>query len=138
MSGTFNLRVVTPEGQVLRESCEFVIIPGEAGELGILPNHAPLIAGLNVGVVRYTIDGKTKLMAISGGFVEVADNVVSLLAETAEPGDMIDLSRALSAKERAEKRLSHPGDDLDLRRAELALRRAVARISAAENGVKHH
>ncbi|CAA7599725.1 ATP synthase, Delta/Epsilon chain, beta-sandwich domain protein [Acididesulfobacillus acetoxydans] len=138
MAGTFKLRVVAPEGQVLREDCEFVVLPGEVGELGILRNHAPLIAGLRVGVVRYTIDSKINLMAVSGGFVEVADNVVSLLAETAEPGDTIDLKRALAAKERAEKRLSHPGGDVDLRRAEMALRKALARISAAEGGAKYH
>lgn len=138
MAGTFALRVVCPEGNVLKDDVEFVVLPGQAGELGILPNHAPLIAGLNVGVLRYTKDGNTRRMAISGGFVEVADNQVTVLAETAEPGEMIDLARALAAKERAEKRLAQRDGDVDLKRAEFALRKALARIKAAENGGKHH
>lgn len=138
MAGTFALRVVSPEGNVLKDDVEFAVLPGEAGELGILPNHAPLIAGLNVGVIRYTKEGDSKRLAISGGFVEVADNQVTVLAETAEPGEMIDLTRALAAKERAEMRISQHRDDVDLRRAEFALKKAVARINAAENVGKHH
>ena len=137
MAGTFALRVVSPEGNVLKDDVEFVILPGQAGELGILPNHAPLIAGLNVGVMRYTKDGSTKRMAISGGFVEVADNQVTVLAETAEPGELIDLQRALAAKERAERRLARKDGDMDLQRAEFALRKAMARIKAAEKSDKH-
>lgn len=138
MAGTFALRVVSPEGNVLKDDVEFVVLPGEAGELGILPNHAPLIAGLNVGVIRYTKEGNIKRLAISGGFVEVADNQVTVLAETAEPGEMIDLARALAAKERAEKRISQRTAELDVRRAEFALRKALSRIQAAEDGSKHH
>ncbi|MDI6813597.1 MAG: F0F1 ATP synthase subunit epsilon [Desulfitobacteriaceae bacterium] len=138
MAGTFALRVVSPQGNVLKDDVEFMVLPSEAGELGILPNHAPLIAGLNVGVMRYTKDGSTQRLAISGGFVEVADNQVTVLAETAEPGGMIDLARALAAKERAEKRLSMRTGEIDVRRAELALRKALARISAAEDEAKQH
>ncbi len=132
MAGTFTLRVVSPEGQVVKEEVEFVVLPGESGELGILPNHAPLIAGLQIGVMRYTANGSVRKLALSGGFVEVGDNKATVLADTAEPGDMIDLARALAAKERAEKRLTQRTAEIDLRRAEFALRKAVARISAAE------
>jgi len=132
MAGTFTLRVVSPEGNVLKEEAEFVVIPGETGEIGILPNHAPLIAAMTVGVIRYTINGTTHRIATSGGFVEVADNKVSILADTAEPGEAIDLKRAEAARERAEKRLEQKSGDVDPRRAELALRRAIARISAAQ------
>lgn len=130
MAGTFTLRIVSPEGNVLKEEVEFVLLPGGAGELGILPNHAPLIAGLDIGVARYTVEGKVKRLAVAGGFVEVADNSVTLLADTAELSDQIDLERAERAKERATKRLSSISSDTDVRRAELALRRAVARINA--------
>jgi len=130
MAGTFSLRIVTPQGNVLKEDVEFVVMPGEMGELGILPNHAPLIAGLDIGVLRYTKEGEVKKVAIAGGFAEVADNVVTVLAETAEPAEKIDLARAKAAKERAEQRLASRSPDTDLVRAELALRKAIARLKA--------
>jgi len=133
MAGTFSLRIVSPEGNVLKEDVEFVVLPGGLGELGILPNHAPLIAGLNVGVIRYTQNSTIKRVAITGGFVEVIDNSATVLADTAELSEDIDLTRAIDAKERATKRLASHSDEIDVRRAEYALRRAVARINAAEN-----
>lgn len=133
MAGTFSLRIVSPEGNVLKEDVEFVILPGELGELGILPNHAPLISGLDAGVIRYTQNSTIKLVAISGGFVEVVDNSATVLADTAELSEEIDLTRAVEAKERAMKLLEARSNEIDLRRAEYALRRATARISAAED-----
>jgi F-type H+-transporting ATPase subunit epsilon len=133
MAGTFSLRIVSPEGNVLKEDVEFVVLPGGLGELGILPNHAPLIAGLDIGVIRYTLQSTIKRVAIAGGFVEVADNSATVLADTAELSEEIDLPRALEAKERALKRLAARSNEIDERRAEYALRRAAARISAAEN-----
>ena len=132
MAGTFSLRIVSPEGNVLKEDVEFVVLPGGLGELGILPNHAPLISGLDVGVIRYTLNGTIKRVAITGGFVEVIDNTAIVLADTAELAEEIDLARALEAKERAEKRLSARSNEIDLRRVEFALRRAAARINAVE------
>lgn len=131
MAGTFSLRIVSPEGNVLKEDVEFVVLPGGMGELGILPNHAPLIAGLDIGVIRYTLSGTTKQAAIAGGFVEVADNQAIVLADTIELAEEIDLKRAMEAKERAQKRLSARTAEIDVRRAEFALRRAAARISAS-------
>ncbi|HBV86726.1 MAG TPA: F0F1 ATP synthase subunit epsilon [Desulfosporosinus sp.] len=131
MAGTFSLRIVSPEGNLLKEDVEFVVLPGGMGELGILPNHAPLIAGLDVGVIRYTRSGSTKHAAIAGGFVEVVDNQAIVLADTAELGEAIDLKRAMEAKERAMKRLAARTNEIDVRRAEYALRRAIARISAS-------
>jgi F-type H+-transporting ATPase subunit epsilon len=131
MAGTFSLRIVSPEGNVLKEDVEFVVLPGGLGELGILPNHAPLISGLNIGVIRYTLNGTIKRVAITGGFVEVVDNLVTVLADAAELSEEIDLTRAVEAKERAMKLLAARSNEIDIRRAEYALRRAVARISAA-------
>ncbi len=130
MAGTFSLRVVSPEGNVLKEDVEFVVLPGGLGELGILPNHTPIIAGLDVGVIRYTLNGTIKQAAIAGGFVEVVDNQAIVLADSAELAEKIDLTRAVEAKERALKRLSNRTNEVDVRRAEYALRRAAARISA--------
>ncbi|TGE33936.1 F0F1 ATP synthase subunit epsilon [Desulfosporosinus sp. Sb-LF] len=133
MAGTFALRIVSPVGDVLNEDVEFVVLPGGSGELGILPNHAPLIAALDVGVARYTLNGGTiKRVAIAGGFVEVADNSATVLAESAELGEEVDLTRAVKAKERATNRLTSRSNEIDVRRAEYALRKATARISAAE------
>jgi F-type H+-transporting ATPase subunit epsilon len=132
MANTFELRIVAPEGQVLQKDVEFVLLPGEAGELGVLAKHTPLIAGLKTGVLQYTADSGRKRVALSGGFVEIADDKATVLADTAEPGELIDLTRAMAAKERAEKRLSERTADIDIKRAEFALRRALARINAAE------
>ena len=133
MEGTFALRIVSPDGDVLNEDVEFVVLPGAAGELGILPNHAPLIAGLDVGVLRYTLNGVNNRVAIAGGFVEVIDNSAIVLADTAELSEDIDLARAVMAKERAVKRLAITSNEIDLKRAEFALRRAAARINASDN-----
>lgn len=125
---TFNLNVVAPNGQILDKEVEFVVLPSDEGELGILANHAPLIAGLQPGVMRYTEDGKVNKISVCGGFVEVVNNKVSVLASTAEKAEMIDVDRAMAAKERAQKRLQDKSPDVDLLRAEMALKRAVTRL----------
>lgn len=128
MASTFNLNIVAPYGQILNKDVEFVVVPGEDGELGILANHAPLIAGLQAGVIHYMEDGKVYKVAVSGGFMEVLNNKVTILANTAEDAETIDAERALSAKERAEKRLQDKSSDIDVLRAEMALKRALARL----------
>lgn len=130
---TFMLEIVTPEQILLRDEVQFMVAPGAEGELGIMKNHAPLVAALNIGVLRYkNASGTQKKMALSGGFVEVIDNVARVLAETAENGEHIDVLRAKAAKERAERRLQAREDNLNLARAEMALKRAIARLKAAE------
>ncbi|MDK2822295.1 MAG: F-type H+-transporting ATPase subunit epsilon [Clostridia bacterium] len=124
---TLKLEVVTPERKVLSEEITSLIVPAIEGYLGVLPNHAPLISGLEPGVVKYKMAGEYKKMAISGGFLEVVDNKVSLLANTAELPEEIDVTRALAAKERAEERLRNKVG-VDIFRAEMALRRAIARL----------
>lgn len=136
MAGSFTLNVVSPTGAVYSDEVEFLVVPGEAGELGILPNHSPLMATLKIGVIRITKDGKVNKMALSGGFVEVGGNKVNILAESAEIADTIDIARAKAAKERAEQRLASKNADIDMVRAELALLRAVARLRATET-IKH-
>jgi F-type H+-transporting ATPase subunit epsilon len=132
MAGTFNFVVVAPAGEVLNTEVEFVLAPGAEGELGILANHSPLIANLVIGVVRYTQNGKVEKMAIGGGFLEVAQNKATILADTAELAESIDVARAEAAKERAEKRLGEKQAETDMIRAEVALKRAVARLRATE------
>lgn len=137
MAGTFMLEVVTPERIAWSDEVEFLVVPGIEGELGILRNHAPMIAGLKIGVVRFVEPGgELRHMAISGGFLEVMDNEVKLLAETAEHGREIDILRAKAAKERAERRLAERADQISYARAQMALQRAIARIRAAEADMK--
>lgn len=129
---SIRLEVVTPERLVFSEDIESLVAPGALGYLGVLPNHAPLVTGLDIGVVSFKQGGKTRKMAVSGGFMEVVDNKAVVLAATAELDQAIDMTRAEAAKERAEKRLSERHPDLDVLRAELALKRAISRIKAGE------
>lgn len=132
MADTFRFNVVAPDGQILSKDVEFVLVRGEEGDLGILAHHAPLVAGLEIGVAQYIEGGQRHKLAVCGGFIEVIDNKVTILARAAEKAEDIDLPRALAAKERAEKRLKERRPETDLLRAESALKRAVARIKAAE------
>ncbi|NLG33276.1 MAG: F0F1 ATP synthase subunit epsilon [Syntrophomonadaceae bacterium] len=129
---TFMLEIVTPERILFKDEVQLVVVPAVEGEMGIMKNHAPLVAGLKVGVLRYKdpSDSQAKI-ALSGGFIEVVDNVARVLAETAEFGSEIDVLRAKAAKERAEKRLSQRTEDINYVRAQLALQRALARLKAA-------
>ena len=128
---TIKLEIVTPEKKVFSEEVELVTAPGVEGVLGILPEHAPLITSLATGVLKIKQDGKEILIASSSGFMEVKNNKITILVDTAEKPEDIDVVRAKAAKERAEQRLSTKSEDLDLARAEAALKRAVARIQVA-------
>lgn len=128
------VEVVTPERVVYSGDAKMVIARGVEGDLGILPNHMPLVTPLKVAPVRIQMEGgKETKIAVSGGFMEVRGDKVTILAETAELPEDIDVARAKAAKERAEKRLIDKHPDLDLRRAELALQRAMTRLDVANN-----
>ncbi len=129
MSTVLQLEVVTPDKQVVQESVDYVSCPGVEGEFGVLKNHVALLSALKVGVLRYDKDGKQEFVFISGGFADVNDNVVTVLAESAELSQEIDKARALEAQKRAEERLSHKNEQLDVVRAEASLHRAVVRLS---------
>jgi F-type H+-transporting ATPase subunit epsilon len=129
---TLTVSVVTPDGPVLEDTYEMVSCKAESGELGILPGHIPLVAPLTISAVRLKREGHSDHIAVSGGFLEVRPDKVTILAQSAErPGD-IDVERARRAKERAERRLQAKQDDIDHKRAELALRRAMNRLKVAE------
>ncbi|GBF11818.1 F0F1 ATP synthase subunit epsilon [Tepidibacillus infernus] len=130
---TIRLEIVTPERKVYSDDVNMVIVRGEMGELGILPKHAPFVTPLVISPVRIKKDGKEQLIAISGGFLEVNENKVIILAETAELPEEIDVNRAIAAKERAESRLATTGkEDWDFKRAQAALQRALNRIRVSE------
>ncbi|MRX74138.1 F0F1 ATP synthase subunit epsilon [Bacillus lacus] len=125
---TVLVNVVTPDGPVYDAHVEMVSVKAQGGELGILPGHIPMVAPLQIGAVRLKDGSSTKRLAVSGGFIEVRPDKVTILAQTAETEENIDLSRAQAAKTRAEQRLSAKTDDIDHKRAELALRRAINRL----------
>src|SRR5712675_899869 len=116
------LEVVTPERRVLSEPVDSVTVPGAGGELGILPGHTPLISQLQTGVLSYTSGGRTFQLHVSGGFVEVNDDRISVLAEIAELPEEIDAARARLAREQVEKALSSwTGSEEDLEQARVKL-----------------
>jgi F-type H+-transporting ATPase subunit epsilon len=130
---TFKLEIVTPERVLLsQENIVSVVVPGAEGSLGILADRAPLMAELAVGEIWIRdADGRIVRMATSGGFMEVAQNAVRILADTAERAEEIDVVRAEEARRRAEERLKAHVQDVDQARAEAALKRAVTRIRVA-------
>jgi F-type H+-transporting ATPase subunit epsilon len=134
MADKLNLEVITPERLVLREQVDEVVAPGSNGELGILPDHTPLISQLKTGVLSYRQGNQNQRMHVSGGFIEVASDSVSVLSDVAEKPEEIDVERAQRAKERAERRLAARGEDIDFDRAELKLQRAMVRIQVGERG----
>ena len=132
---TFKLEAVTPEKIAYSEDVESVVVPGKEGSLGILADHAPLMVELTTGegTVREAT-GKTFKFAVSGGFMEVSNNVVRILADTIERHDEIDIERARAAAKRAQERIrASTQEDVDFQRAEAALKRALTRIRVAES-----
>ena len=131
MDRTILLRVVTPDKQVVREEVEEISAPGKEGALGILPGHAPLLSELKPGEMAYRQGKDLQRLAISGGFMEVLPEQVTVLAETAERPQDIDVARAQAAKDRAERRLKSPDPDVDINRATVALQRALVRLQVS-------
>ena len=132
MADKIQLEVVTPERRVLAEPVEMVTIPGLGGELGILPGHTPLISQLKTGVLTYVEDGKSFQLHVSGGFLEVRDDHVSVLAEVAERPEEIDTAQARQARERLEKQLNNwTGSEEDLAVAQAELERSTVRLQLA-------
>ena len=125
------LDIVTPDKVVLNAEVDYVGAEGVDGQFGLMPQHAPLLSALTVGDLYYRQGNETHWVFVSGGFAQISDNKVTILAESAELASDINVERAKEAKERAEKRLAAPQPDIDLARAELALQRAVARIRVA-------
>jgi F-type H+-transporting ATPase subunit epsilon len=126
---SIQLVVVTPVRQYLSESVTEVQLPGADGCLGVLPGHAPLITELGIGELTYrTVGGQTGLLAVIRGFAEVLPDRVSVLAETAERAEEIDITRAKEALKRAQELIAKGGENVDWDRASAALQRALVRI----------
>jgi F-type H+-transporting ATPase subunit epsilon len=132
MADTFQLEIVTPEKMVVKDVAEEMQIPGKNGYLGILPGHAPLITELEVGEISYQKGGQTHYLSVAWGFAEVLPDKVTILAETAERPQEIDVKRAQESRRRAEEALQNGKTEEDFTDAEYALKRAETRIEVAE------
>ena len=126
------LEVVTPDKTVVSAQVEMAVCPGVMGEFGVLPHHVSLLSALKIGNLRYTEGGKQHNVFISGGFADVNNKVLTVLAESAELAEDIDTARAQAAKERAEALIKARKDDQTVANAEAALSRAMARLKVAK------
>lgn len=129
---TLHLEVITPDAAVLHEDVDFVLVRALDGDLGIMPNHAPLIASLSIWPLCYDKGGKRQYVTVASGFLEVHDNTVTVITPASEKPEDIDVDRAQSAEKRAEDRLAAHAADIDTARAEAALQRALRRLDVAE------
>jgi len=133
MASTIRLELVTPERLLVSEEVDEVIAPGTEGEFGVLPDHTPYLAILEIGVLRYRKGTETRKIAVGGGFAEVGPDRVVVMADVAEKAEEIDVERARKAHERAEASLKDLSmDDETYLKAYSALRRALVRMSSAE------
>lgn len=132
---TFRLEVVTPDRVVMSDKdIVSVVVPGTEGYLGVLADHAPLMSALAIGELEFRrADGSRDIMAVAGGFMEVFENTVTVLAEGAELGAEIDIARAEEAVRRAEERIAAHAAEVDMDRAATALKRAINRLSVARH-----
>ncbi len=135
---TIKLDIVTAEHVVFSDDVDIVVAPGQDGEMGILPHHAPLMTTLRPGELIARKAGEEYDIAISGGFLEVRPDRVIVLADSAERAEEIDIARAEAAKRRAQEALAHPASQMESASAEAALRRALARIEVADRRKKRH
>ena len=125
------MEIATPSRLVVADTVDEMVIPGSQGYFGVLPGHAPLLATLGVGELTYRKGTSQFHLALTGGFAEVRNDKVIVLAENAERPDEIDRERAVKSKERAEHRLSGREGDVDFARAQAALARALIRLQVA-------
>jgi len=135
MADRLTLELATPTRMVVADTVDEVVVPGSEGYFGVLPGHAPLLATLGIGELTYRIGRDERHVAIAGGFAEVRNDKVIVLADAAEQPQDIDRARAERARDRAEQRLAgRSQDEIDYTRASAALARALTRIQVAGRG----
>lgn len=130
---TIRCEIVSQERTVFEGDVDIVVVPGVDGEMGILPNHSPLLSTIRLGVIKVRQAGEEQLFTVTGGLLEVQPSIVTILADAAENVDEINMARAEEARERARQRLAEgppPGTEAYLA-AEAALRRSTLRLDAA-------
>ena len=128
----FHVDVVSAEESIFEGEAEFVALPGESGELGILPQHTPLITRIKPGAVRIKVAGRAEeeFVFVAGGILEVQPNRVTVLADTAIRGHDLDEAKAESARKAAEEALANRSADIDYAKAQAELVAAMAQIAA--------
>ena len=134
MAMTIHVDVVSAEESVFSGLVEFVILPGETGELGILPGHTPLMTRVKPGAVRLRLPDQEaeELIFVAGGMLEVQPNKVTVLADTAIRGKDLDEAKALDAKKKAEEAMASRSSEMDYARAQAELVEAMAQLEAIE------
>lgn len=138
MAEKLKLELVTPYRHVLSQEVDEVTAPGTLGEFGVLPGHTPLLTTLKIGELTYRQGQEVFHVAVNWGYVEVKDNVVTVLVTTAEPADQIDLTRAQAALGRAQEALKTLSpEDKDFKVMETALERALIRVQVAGRKASH-
>ncbi len=132
MANTIHVDVVSAESSIFDGEAEFVVLPGESGELGIYPQHTPLLTRVRPGSVRIKLAGEPKeeLVFVAGGILEVQPNRVTVLADTAIRGADLDEAKAEEAKRLAEEALANRAGEIDYARAQIELAEAIAQIAA--------
>ena len=128
---TLRLEIITAERQVYADDVEIVVAPGTEGQLGILPRHTPLMTALQPGEIMVSKNGEPTYLAVTGGFMEVMGNKVTILADACERSEEIDEELAREAMQQAQERLERRGTDLELEQAVRAMRRAAVRLNVA-------
>ena len=129
---TLHVEVVTAERELYNGEADLVSAPGTEGRLGILPRHAPLITALATGELNIKLGGAEEPLFVSGGFLEVRSNTVTVLADTAEHAEEIDQARAEEARRRAQERLDQAQSDQERAELQGALEQAISRLRVAE------
>ena len=131
MADQLVFRILTPSREVLSRKVDSATVMAEDGEVGILPGHAPFLASMRPGVAHYAVDGSTHYFALSEGFLEVADDIVTALVTVAEPADELDLERAEERRRQREEELRQQDlKDFQMRAAEVSLEKQIARTQA--------
>ncbi|EEE03843.1 ATP synthase F1, epsilon subunit [Burkholderia multivorans CGD2M] len=134
---TIKVDVVSAEEQIFSGEAKFVALPGETGELGILPGHTPLITRIRPGAVRIEVEGGSdEFVFVAGGILEVQPGAVTVLADTAIRGKDLDAAKAEEARKRAEETLQNAKSDLDLAKAQSELATAMAQLEAIQRLAK--
>ena len=138
MADTFDIEIATPERLLAREQAVRSQIPAKDGFIGVLPDHAPLLSELGIGAMTYaTPGGQLYSLAISGGFLEIRDNVVRVLSDVAEKSQEIDVSQAEKSLKEAQDAMGNPALDIDIASALTDALHAQARIDAARKAANH-
>lgn len=132
---TIKLEIVSPDKMFFSDDIDMLITRSTTGDLGIMPHHAPLVAVLLPHAMRIKRNGAEEVVAISGGFLDVQPERITIVASAAEYKDDIDVARARKSYERAQARIKEKAEDTDMARAEMSLKRAMARLLVSGNKV---